>query len=453
VAAEAGWPVAVVLSWRHGRSGVEVADPQAIRAAWRDLGQQLAAKRKAASLSQQDLAERTSYSRSSVANIEIGLQHVNRTFWERVDEQLGTGGVLVRGYDAVEAQHRALQRRRAEPLLAEAKFHTVAPAPREIGSFPLSTVNSPQNDLAFIDNGKLPDSFIDVETHEDLVSIFGGLTAVAESRGWNAVRPLIARNLTAFDRVVHEGGKGGVRAAYAESRWSEFMSGACDNGGAEGGTWLSRAYASSLRAGNHSLASYMLMRKSQRALDNGDARQAVTFSRRALNEENLPPKIRGLCLTRLAEGLALAGDDESLTLAKVAFAEVGGTTKNTEDLIARHCNDRYVLAVRARCHYLLGQSAETLAIIDDILSDPVPAAPVDIGMWMIYRADALAHTDAEQAATAGQQALDLANRGASVRIVRALLPLAVALRQHAGHDGVQAFLRAHRTAFVALLSV
>jgi hypothetical protein len=313
-------------------------------------------------------------------------------------------------------------------------------------------MKSPQDDLAFINNGDLPDSFNDVESHEDLVSIFASLTAVAESRGWNALQPLIARNLTAFDRMRHEGRNAGVRATYAESRWSEFMSWACDNGGSEGGKWLTRAHASSLRAGNPSLASYMLMRKSQRALDNGDARQAVTLSRRALNEESLPPKIRGLCLTRLAEGLALAGDDEGLTLSKVASADAGGTTENTEDLIARHCDDRYVLAVRARCHYLLGQAAETLAIIDDILSDPVPAAPVDIGMWMIYRADAHAPTDPERAATAGLQALDLANRGASSRIVRALLPLAVALRPHAGRDGVQTFLSAHRAALVALLS-
>ena len=59
----------------------------------------------------------------------------------------------------------------------------------------------------------------------------------------------------------------------------------------------------------------------------------------------------------------------------------------------------------------------------------------------------------EQAANAGQQALDLANRGPSARIIRALLPLAVALRPHARHSGVQTFLTAHRVALGALLPV
>jgi len=91
------------------RSGVEVADPQAVRAAWRDLGHQLATKRKAAKLSQQELADRTKYSRSSIANIETGLQHINRTFWEAVDVLLGANGEFLRGYDAAKTLQRSHQ--------------------------------------------------------------------------------------------------------------------------------------------------------------------------------------------------------------------------------------------------------------------------------------------------------------------------------------------------------
>ena len=87
-----------------------MVDPQTVRAAWRDLGQQLAAKRKAAKLNQYEFADRTDYSRSSIANIEIGLQHVNRAFWEAVDPLLGAAGELLRGYDAAEALQRRHQR-------------------------------------------------------------------------------------------------------------------------------------------------------------------------------------------------------------------------------------------------------------------------------------------------------------------------------------------------------
>ncbi|BCJ55876.1 hypothetical protein Asp14428_73510 [Actinoplanes sp. NBRC 14428] len=87
-----------------------MADPQAVRAAWHDLGRLLAEKRRAANLSQQALGDQTNYSRSSIGSIETGLQHVNRTFWETADNLLHAGGDLVAGYHAAEALQREHQR-------------------------------------------------------------------------------------------------------------------------------------------------------------------------------------------------------------------------------------------------------------------------------------------------------------------------------------------------------
>ncbi|BCY11065.1 helix-turn-helix transcriptional regulator [Actinoplanes sp. L3-i22] len=87
-----------------------MADPQSLRIAWRDLGQQLATRRKATEMSQQDLANKLAYSRSSIANIETGLQHVNRAFWEAADDCLGGDGELIRGYDTAESLQRSHQR-------------------------------------------------------------------------------------------------------------------------------------------------------------------------------------------------------------------------------------------------------------------------------------------------------------------------------------------------------
>ena len=66
---------------------------------WVTLGQQLAASRHAAGLSQHRLALLVEYSRSTIANVETGRQHVPRGFWVRCDEALGTGTALARGYD------------------------------------------------------------------------------------------------------------------------------------------------------------------------------------------------------------------------------------------------------------------------------------------------------------------------------------------------------------------
>jgi transcriptional regulator with XRE-family HTH domain len=70
------------------------------------LGVELAAYRRAAGYTQAQLSELTKYSRSTIANVETGRQHVPRDFWERADRVLRTGGVLATGYDETETAAR-----------------------------------------------------------------------------------------------------------------------------------------------------------------------------------------------------------------------------------------------------------------------------------------------------------------------------------------------------------
>jgi transcriptional regulator with XRE-family HTH domain len=87
-----------------------VGNPYRVRETWRQLGRALAERRGAAGLSQKAFGEQVRYSRSSIGNIETGLQHVDRSFWARADDLLSAGGELIRGYDAAEALQRANQR-------------------------------------------------------------------------------------------------------------------------------------------------------------------------------------------------------------------------------------------------------------------------------------------------------------------------------------------------------
>ena len=59
-----------------------------------------------AGYTQAQFAELTEYSRSTIANVETGRQHVSRDFWERADRILRTGGVLATGYDETETAAR-----------------------------------------------------------------------------------------------------------------------------------------------------------------------------------------------------------------------------------------------------------------------------------------------------------------------------------------------------------
>ncbi len=60
----------------------------------------------AAGLSQEQLAELTTYSRSTIANAEAGRQRVSPQFWARCDAALGTGTALARGREEISGMTR-----------------------------------------------------------------------------------------------------------------------------------------------------------------------------------------------------------------------------------------------------------------------------------------------------------------------------------------------------------
>ncbi|MFG1954278.1 helix-turn-helix domain-containing protein [Micromonospora sp. NPDC048830] len=76
--------------------------PEQIRDLQRALGRQLAHWRRAAGMTQTALAKRTAYSRSSVANVEIGRNTITRGFWERADRELRAQGTLVDAFDTLQ---------------------------------------------------------------------------------------------------------------------------------------------------------------------------------------------------------------------------------------------------------------------------------------------------------------------------------------------------------------
>src|SRR5438552_1356599 len=78
-----------------------MSDPEHVRQAKRELGRKLAAVRQAAGLNQFELAAAVHYTRSTVANVEVGRQNAPSDFWIRCDDVLNAGGALHNGYDAL----------------------------------------------------------------------------------------------------------------------------------------------------------------------------------------------------------------------------------------------------------------------------------------------------------------------------------------------------------------
>ncbi len=81
-------------------------EPEAIANARCVLGAQLAACRRAAGLTQAELASLIVFSRSTIANVETGRQRVPREFWQNADSAVSAGGSLVTAHDEVGAAAR-----------------------------------------------------------------------------------------------------------------------------------------------------------------------------------------------------------------------------------------------------------------------------------------------------------------------------------------------------------
>jgi transcriptional regulator with XRE-family HTH domain len=82
------------------------------------LGQQLAARREAAGIIQQQIARKTGYSRPSVARAESGRQLLTREFWQTADELLQADGALRAGYEQVRSAKEEHEARSREAELA-----------------------------------------------------------------------------------------------------------------------------------------------------------------------------------------------------------------------------------------------------------------------------------------------------------------------------------------------
>ncbi|MGI5213389.1 hypothetical protein [Plantactinospora sp. CA-290183] len=255
----------------------------------------------------------------------------------------------------------------------------------------------------------------------------------------------VRQHLEVLDWLQRNGAR--PHLAGVDARWSEFMSWIADNAGEPGGgSWLDRSHRRSTEADDQILSAYTLMRQSQRALDDGDVRTAITLSRRSLMHGPVPSRTRVLCLARMAEALAASGDDDTNSVITDARRGLGRAVDDAADEFAKHCDLRYVTAVDARCRHLLGDSMSAVAIFEELLNGEQPTALLDAGMWHAHLGECYLFNDPERAAAHGMSALRLARQTGSYRVIRATQPLAIALRRHSGLPPVRVFVDTHHRA-------
>jgi transcriptional regulator with XRE-family HTH domain len=89
----------------------------------RELGRQLAGRRKAAGYAQRELGVLVGYSRTAIANAETGGTALGSQLWQAADRVLGTGELFTRGYDRIRAQKAAESRPYPQRSTAELREH------------------------------------------------------------------------------------------------------------------------------------------------------------------------------------------------------------------------------------------------------------------------------------------------------------------------------------------
>jgi hypothetical protein len=388
-----------------------VITPQDVSAARKRLGAQLAGLRHAAGHSQSALATKVTTSRSSVANIECGLQLGTRDFWQRCDDVRDADGALVRGYD--QCCHLEARRRRQEAESAVA-VPTVA---------------------------ETTPAHVDPELALHWLRMLTVLTGSHNLFGPRQIHDAVCRE-SAIIRRYREDAHGEIKTALfaVEARWAEFASWTGDNAGDRQGAahWLERGLALARHAGDRGLVAYALMRQAQQAADRLDGRRAAALAGSAGSAAALTDRDRALCAVRQAQGHALAGDRTAAgTAIKTAYQLVARADEAAQDddpaTIGRHCVRGYVQAHEAYCELRLGHAASSALLMEATLGGWPSDYRQDESLFRAWLALAYAVDNRpDEAAAEGTRALTLACSSWSARTLRALAQLDTRLATHTG---------------------
>jgi len=293
---------------------MRVREPEAVAESRRALGAELAAYRRAAGCTQAGLAELTKYSRSTIANVETGRQHVPRELWERADAALRTGGVLASAHDELEVAARRERR-------AAARGASMARKARAAQDYQASPPGNQTSSLSVSDsyaspvlcgvNGS-PGGLHDLTR---LRSMRQHLKSIDDAHGGGAALPMATWYLRHEVSPLLDGHDGRpasrslievVGQFHHDIGWAAY-----DAGQQELATGH---FASALRfahvAGNRVLGARILAAMSHQAIYLGHVRQAIDFAQaaRAATRQLGTPRTAAMLAAMEACAHAAAGD-------------------------------------------------------------------------------------------------------------------------------------------------
>ncbi len=183
--------------------------------------------------------------------------------------------------------------------------------------------------------------------------------------------------------------------------------------------WLDRALEWSHGAGDHELATYVMVRKSQLAGDMRDGTSATDIAEAASNMARRGSRLEATAATYGAHGYALSGENTACLRAIDNAREMANRLNDDpESPWATWLDDAYIEVQRGRCLSILGNHKQAVSVFQQAIEELPPAFHRDRGVYLAR--EALAHAGArnpEQAADVGMKALAIAHDTQSGRII------------------------------------
>ena len=237
------------------------------------------------------------------------------------------------------------------------------------------------------------------------------------------------------------------------SRYLEFLGWLHQDAGdaAAALAWCDRAVEWAQEAQDDAMVSFVLMRKANQAVGQGDLGRAIGLAQAAQRRQNVPVStVHVLALQQEAQAHAGVGDpvaclgklDEAEALiSKMEYVE-------SDPARGRYCDMSLYLAIkRAACHLELGQARESINGYRQVLAELPAEYHRDRGQYLTQLAEAYAQAgEPDQACAYAEEALVIAAETGSQRTITDLRGLRTTLLQWATVPAVS-ILDEHLAAF------
>lgn len=436
-------------------------DPE--RSALHRFGFELRAWRKARGLTQAVLGSRIHVSDDLVRLIETGQRRPSHDLAERCDEVLDACGLFVRLWESAETERQtdkaagetdnqagtaagSLARDATSGIIVPVDRRTFLSVSAAVPAFGLSAAHTP----VVLDGGGVTDVLT------AMAKLRRALSAQDNVLGAGAVLPAALHEVGILEALGRRcAGQDRERVTGLSAAYAEFIGWLTDDlGDRDGGQyWTDRALQWAHEADDEVMVGYVLMRKAQRAVADGDPAAAVALARSA-GRHAASPRIEASALQHEAQGHAAEGDEAAFRAAiDTAHTLIASATSAVEGERATWCTPGYVLVGEADGWARLHQPARAASLYEQALATWPGAFRRDEAVYLGRLARAYAEAgEPERSVKIGDRALALAGGTGSARALGELKPLPTALAKWRSNPSIRELTRAISTSTTTIVT-